>query len=73
MFIYDALLEALRSGETAIPAGEFRVKFAAMCKLNYDTNCTPLQVEFEVRSDKCNSNTLLHSSRRKVIEAVICK
>lgn len=53
MFIYDALLEALRSGETAIPAGEFRSAFSAMCKLDPDSNTTPLQVEFEVSVMAC--------------------
>ena len=63
MFVYDALLEALKTGDTAIPCSEFRLQFELLCRVDSDTEeeeeegvpqdreaKTKLQKQFEVSS-----------------------
>lgn len=37
VFVYDALLEALKTGDTAIPCSEFRMEFELLCRVDSDT------------------------------------
>ena len=48
-FVYEALLEALKSGDTAIPCVDFRKRFCDLLKKNPDTGKVRLAEEFEVR------------------------
>ena len=49
LFVYDALLEALKSGNTAIPCSDFRGEYALMCRVDPTTEKSALQTQFEVR------------------------
>ena len=49
MFVYDALLEALKTGNTAIGCAEFKERYEDMCKIIPDTEKSKLMIEFEVR------------------------
>ena len=46
--MYDALQEALLSGETTILASEFRKEFVRLCKLDGKSSKTKLAKQFEV-------------------------
>ena len=49
MFVYDALLEALKCGDTSIPCVDFRKRYAEMLsKINNETGKVRLMEEFEV-------------------------
>ena len=48
IFVYDALLEALQSGDTAIPCSEFRMEFEQLCQLQ-EGGKSKIQLQFEVR------------------------
>ena len=48
IFVYDALLEALKSGDTSIPCVDFRQKFLDLQRVNPDTDKTFLEEEYEV-------------------------
>ena len=62
MFVYDALLEALKTGNTAIPCSDFRGAFEMLCRIDSESESeeeegvveksdepkTRLQKQFEV-------------------------
>ena len=48
MFVYDALLEALKSGDTSIPCVEFRQRYEQLIKAEFSAANSPLQDQFEV-------------------------
>ncbi len=47
--MYDALLEALKAGNTAIPCSEFRERFEDLCQVDPTKGKSKLQEQFEVR------------------------
>ena len=47
--MYDALLEALKSGDTAIGCAEFKERYDEMCQVDPETEKSKLMLEFEVR------------------------
>ena len=49
IFVYDALLEALQTGDTAIPCSEFRMEFDLLCKTEEEGTKSKIQEQFEVR------------------------
>lgn len=48
MFVYDAILEALKCGDTSIPCTELRQSYAKLLEINAETGKTFCQEEFEV-------------------------
>lgn len=46
--MYDALLEALKAGNTAIPCSEFRERFEDLCQVDPAKGKSKLQEQFEV-------------------------
>ena len=46
--MYEALLEALKSGDTAMPCVDFRKRYCDLLKENPDTGKVRLEEEFEV-------------------------
>lgn len=50
VFVYDALLEALKCGDTSIPCVDFRRRYLDMnTKVSQETGKVRLEEEFEVR------------------------
>ena len=49
MFVYDALLEAFKSGDTAIPCVDFRKRFLELSRMNPETGRQHFLEEYEVR------------------------
>lgn len=49
MFVYDALLEAFKSGDTAVSCVDFRKRFMELSRLNPQTGKLRLLEEYEVR------------------------
>ncbi len=49
IFVYDALLEALKAGNTAIPCSEFQLRFDDLCQVDPAKGKSKLQEQFEVR------------------------
>ena len=47
--MYDALLEALKAGNTAIPCSDFRDRFEDLCQVDPAKGKSKLQEQFEVR------------------------
>lgn len=47
-FVYDAVLDALMSGETTIPNSSFPETYEEMCTLKPDATNTLLEEQFEV-------------------------
>ena len=47
-FVYDAVLDALLSGETTIPNSTFSEVYEEMCTLKPETSSTPLEDQFDV-------------------------
>ncbi len=47
--MYDALLEALKAGNTAIPCSEFQLRFDDLCQVDPAKGKSKLQEQFEVR------------------------
>jgi len=48
VFVYEALLEALKAGETTITQSAFRAIYEDHCTLLQDKTETPLQEQFQV-------------------------
>ncbi|KAK3090599.1 hypothetical protein FSP39_012997, partial [Pinctada imbricata] len=48
VFVYEALLEAIKAGETTIPNSGFRAKYEELCTKPADKSKTPLEEQFEV-------------------------
>lgn len=48
--MYDALLEALKAGNTAIPCSDFRDRFEDLCQVDPAKGKSKLQEQFEVRT-----------------------
>ena len=48
MFVYEALLEALLSGHTAIPCAEFEQRYHELHARDLHTGKSKLQEQFEV-------------------------
>ena len=48
IFLHDALLEALKCGETTIPCKSFRTRYAQLCQINPETGRVKVEDEFEV-------------------------
>ena len=47
-FVYEALLEALKSGDTSISCAVFRRRYRELLEVNPDTDRIRLEEEFEV-------------------------
>jgi protein tyrosine phosphatase len=47
IFVYDALLEALKAGNTAIPCSSFRQEYKSLCEVDPVKNKSKLQEQFE--------------------------
>jgi len=50
VFVYDALLEALNSGDTSIPCIEFRQAYQELCEIGA-TGKSSLQQQYEVKTN----------------------
>ena len=50
MFVYDALLEALAVGDTAVPCSLFMQRYTELKRLNPSTGKSQCHEEFEVFS-----------------------
>jgi len=48
IFVYDAILEALKCGDTSVPCTELRQKYAKLLKVNPESGKTYCQEEYEV-------------------------
>jgi hypothetical protein len=48
MFVYDALLEALKVGKTVIPCSVFKQEFERLCLIDPAKNKSGLQEQYEV-------------------------
>jgi len=48
MFVYDAVLEALKFGDTSVPCIELRQKYAKLLAVNPESGKTFCQEEYEV-------------------------
>ena len=46
--MYDALLEALKCGDTSIPCVDFRKRYLELCTVENDTDKSRIEEEFEV-------------------------
>ncbi|XP_074641439.1 receptor-type tyrosine-protein phosphatase kappa-like [Tubulanus polymorphus] len=72
IFIHDALLEALKVGQTTFPCQVFKEKYSKMNTLNRKTNTTKLMEQFELLTafdihpdpDRCRG-ALHHENRNK--------
>jgi len=53
IFVYDAILEALKCGDTAVPCTELRQKYARLLKVNPETGKSFCQEEYEVKRCLC--------------------
>ena len=62
--MYDALLEALKSGETSYPCSTFRQQYEDLKEVNPETGRVRLEEEFEVseRNDAGWCNDTLKNS-----------
>jgi hypothetical protein len=49
--VYEALLEALKSGDTSIPCVDFRKRYNDLLKKNPESGKTFLEEEYEVKGD----------------------
>ena len=66
IFVYDALLEALKAGNTAIGCSEFRDEFARLKVVDATKGKSPLQEQYEnlqlmspkVKPEDCKSGSL---------------
>ena len=49
IFVYDALLEALKAGDTVMPCSEFKEKYEEICKPDPEKNDIPkIEQQFQV-------------------------
>jgi len=48
MFVYDAILEALKCGDTSVPCTELRQNYARLLNVNKETGKTFCEEEYEV-------------------------
>ena len=53
MFVYDALIEALQSGETSIACVDFHKAYLELQKVNPETGKVRLQEEYDVSRICC--------------------
>ncbi len=53
VFVHDALLEALKCGDTSIPCVDFRRRYAELHKHNPNTDKERLLEEFQVYTCLC--------------------
>ena len=48
IFVYDALLEALKAGKTVIGCSQFKSEFDKLCAVDHASGKLKLQQQFEV-------------------------
>ena len=53
MFVYDALLDALKSGNTSMKCSTFRDDYKMLLEIDKDTGKSQLQVQFETLQSMC--------------------
>lgn len=52
IFVYEALLEALKAGNTAIPCSDFEMTYEGLCAVDPEKGKSKLQEQYEVWMEK---------------------
>jgi len=76
IFLHDALLEALKSGDTAIPCVDFRKVYLDICKPEPDTGKKKIEEEFDlmcIMSPVADSSTCKDALEQENAEKNRCK